>query len=162
MFDLLIQSFVLFLLYVAVHIGICHISISRFVIKAAILFATFSLFATFYLVLCKHYSIVDILIFGLNFYFFWALYIIVLVNAQNSFSLGAIQVILNKKSAASIADMSSMFRLDDSLSRRLEILKANGLISEHKKDYFELTIKGKKLAKTALFIRKILGITDVG
>lgn len=100
------------------------------------------------------------------FYIFWALYIIVLVNAQNSFSLGLLLVLTKKTQPyreVEPENISKLFGISDSLHKRIHSLEINGLlkISSDQK-YYELTSRGIILAKVALFLRRIFYITDVG
>lgn len=166
MYELFCQSFLLFLLYIAAHLIFCRWNRRQFFARAIFIFIIFAIGSAVHALSVYHWPLLDTLIYELIFYFLWALYVIVLVNAQNSFSLGALQILLKRKNENAPISPTLLFPMESSLEKRLEILKINGLIIELPKETaetsFQLTSKGQRLAKAALFLRRILRISDVG
>ena len=161
--EIFICSLLSFVGFVFFHLVLTRLSPPRFFFKSIVLFLLVSSGLIIGLHFIDHRSFWYIVVFEFLFYFMWALYVIVLVNVQNSFSLGALQALLRQPDhRLSASDLSGFFAMDSSLEKRLEGLKVNGLLIEGSSGVLVLTTKGKVLAQTALFLRRAFRITEVG
>lgn len=85
-------------------------------------------------------------------------YLVVLVNVQNSTSLSAMAVVLNA-GVAPAAEFSALLSRNSNVHNRLSDLVNNGLVAEENGVY-RLTAKGRSLSKAALLVRAVLGLTE--
>lgn len=95
-------------------------------------------------------------------YFLWAFFVIVLVNAQNSFSLGVLRFLSKESSKITLETLKTKFHIEESIAVRIQALTDSGFLTQEPDGSLNLSPLGHKISSISHWVIRILRIQNIG